>query len=106
MESFRKTIMNGTHLLYFGADWCKHSSSIKEELQRLDPDTDVHLYDVDENRAEAAICGVSTLPQIQIWENGRWAVSYYGRSECNIAVIIYKHFSDDSVNSVELIEEF
>jgi len=106
MEKFHETIRDGTHLLYFGATWCKNCSSIKKELVEHKYDVQVHLYDADEDEEEAAICGVTTLPQIQIWQDSKWVISYFGKKECEIGITIYRHFTEEYVQNVDTEEDF
>jgi len=105
MEEFRKTIQNGTHVIYFGASWCKNCKAVKEKLeQQTQPN--ILIYDVNENEDEAAICAVTKLPTIQVWKNGTMEIKYEGARECNIELFIYKKFTEDYVQNVDTEEDF
>ena len=104
MDSFKQTIRNGNHIVYFGARWCKNCNGIKAEIEAI-KGTTVHLYDTDDDDEVTAICGIGTLPTIQIWENGEKIDAFEGRDQCNILLIIQKYFSD-VFTDVQYVEEF
>lgn len=106
MEKFRQTIQTGTHLVYFGATWCKNCVPIKNDLAAQKNVDNVHIYDVDEHEDEAAVCVVTRLPTIQVWTNGKLISKYEGKGECEIGVIIHKHFTNDYLQNVDTEEDF
>ena len=104
MEKFRKTIQTGTHVLYFGAEWCKNCVPIKKELEQMEDS--VCYYDVDKHEDELAVCGITKLPTIQVWKGGKNVAKYEGADQCNVAVIIRKHCTNVENDSIACIEEF
>ena len=104
MNSFKQTIRNGTHLCYFGATWCKNCNGVKAEIEAI-KETTVHLYDTDDDDEVTAICGIGTLPTIQVWKNGKKIDAFEGRAECNLVLIIQKYFSN-VFTDVKYVEDF
>jgi thioredoxin 1 len=95
MDEFKKTIQKGEHLVYFGATWCQNCKQMKNGLNEamLSKKYSILIYDTDEDEDVTALCGVSKLPTILIWKNGRQVGKFEGGEECNIALIIQKHFT-------------
>jgi len=104
MESFKRTIRSGNHLLYFGATWCKNCNGVKAELAAI-TGTSVHIFDTDEDDEVTAVCGVAALPTIQIWQDGKPIDTFEGRDQCNVALIIQKYFTVVTVFTDEYVQE-
>jgi len=107
MESFLPTIRKGTHLLFFGATWCSNCKQTKKEISEIDiKDTIVHIYDVDQDKEITAICGITSLPTIQVWTDGRFDTKFEGAKQCEICLIVYKNFTKDYVQNVDETDDF
>ena len=100
MELFKKTVKDGNHLVYFGANWCSSCRSVKKAVAVLTY-KNTHVFDIEEDEEVTALCVVIKLPTIQIWKNGKEVEKYEGERDCNIAIIIARHFTECTEDIVE-----
>ena len=103
MELFKETVKEGDHLVYFGANWCSSCRTIKNSVSILTY-KNTHIFDIEEDEDVTALCVVTKLPTIQVWKNGEEVEKYEGERDCNIAIIIARHFTEYTDDIVE--EEF
>ena len=95
VDDFNKA-KNTTKLVVidFFAEWCgpcKHLAPKIEDMAKEHTDVDFYKIDVDENEEVASSEGISAMPTIKFFKNGKEIDSVVGANETKILEAVKKH---------------
>ncbi|KAG8464988.1 hypothetical protein KFE25_012351 [Diacronema lutheri] len=81
----------------FTATWCgpcKRIAPVFEALAAEFPHADFVKVDVDENQETAAACGITAMPTIKAYKDGKEAASMRGADEAALREMVVAHSGD------------
>ncbi|MGC8586441.1 MAG: protein disulfide oxidoreductase [Candidatus Micrarchaeia archaeon] len=82
-ELFEKNLVNDVNMLLFVDSkehcmYCNETKELMEELSSLNPKIKLKVYNINENKKEAALLGIDKVPALTLWGKVNYNIFYSG----------------------------
>jgi glutaredoxin-like protein len=82
-ELFEKNLQNDVNMILFvdtkdKCPYCNETKELLEELVALNPKLKLSVYNMQENKKEAAVLGIDKTPSLTMWGKTNYSIYYFG----------------------------